>query len=143
MNQNTSHRTWTIPAHLIANARTCAGAKPHTMIDLLEQELNVGPEEFIIRLGNTLRYRVIDATHIARLSPAFDLLPLHEAAERNCLLGYDDGNLVCVLTDPFDMALQVWISQQGWLPQLCLTHRLTLKAFFAHADTGHGFKENI
>lgn len=70
-------------------------------------ESNPGSEAAIVqRLALAFGWHVAQADELAPLSPAFDLLPLARAQQKQCLLlRAPDGELHAVLADPFDADL--------------------------------------
>jgi len=126
-----------IPALLIQEARTQAAASGRGLIDILEEQVGAPPAQFIRRVGRTLHYPVLDMEALYRLVPAFELLPFPEAVQRNCFLAREGDALICVVADPFDLALQTWIDARGGgLIAWRIAHKTDLAAFFAvHEDT--------
>jgi general secretion pathway protein E len=102
-------------------------------VDVLEEQLGVGPDEFTARLGATLRLPVLRMGALRRAAPAFEVLPFSECAQRNCVLIRDEqGATLLVTDDPFNGALQSWADERIRAPYAWgLVHRGDLVAFLA------------
>ncbi|MES2356532.1 MAG: GspE/PulE family protein [Pseudomonadota bacterium] len=127
-----------IPANSIQVARTQAANTGRNLIDTLEEQLGVNATTFIRRLGKTLHYPVLDMDGLYRLTPAFEWLSFPEAVHRNCFVARDGEMIVCVVADPFDLALQTWIETQSDDNPIAwhIAHKTDLAAFFAiHEET--------
>jgi len=121
-------------------ARSAAQLSQRPAVDLLEEQSALEPQRFVQVLGTTLQYPVAAMDELRRMTPAFDLLPFAEALERECLpMREDNGALVLVIGDPFDIDLQAWAEQRvsvrfSWR----LAHRADVAAYFArHEETLH------
>ncbi|MEN9864854.1 MAG: hypothetical protein RL748_444, partial [Pseudomonadota bacterium] len=120
------------PSLWLEQARTRASHEGRKLIEVLDERTNLPPAQFMARLGQTLNYPVFDMEALYRLQPAFDLLPFTDAMQKNCVLVRDDNALLCVLADPFDLALQAWIETRcNVLLAWGITHSNNLSAFFA------------
>ncbi len=126
-----------IPAHLIAQAREQAVASGRNLMDVLEEQIHLPPNQFMHRLGLSLHYPVLNMDALYDLDPAFELLSFHEAVQRNCFVARDGEALVCVVADPFDLTLQSWIeSGIGSMVAWRITHKTDLAVFFSvHEET--------
>jgi general secretion pathway protein E len=117
----------------IAEARRAAASTRSRLVDVLEERLALGADEFTARLGATLRLPVLRMDALRRVFPAFDVLPFSEGSQRGCVLVRDDaGGLVLVIDDPFQPELRAWADERipdaiGW----ALVHRGDLVAFLA------------
>jgi len=125
-----------IPALWFQEARVQSAASGRSLIDLLEERADTAPAQFVRRLGLTLHYPVLDMEELYRLTPAFELLSFPEAVHRNCFVARDGDALVCVVADPFDLALQAWIETRSGSIAWRIAHKTDLAAFFAvHEET--------
>jgi len=70
----------------IHDARVAAKQSHGRIIDVLEEQSGLPPQEFIAALATTLHYPMLVMDDLHNLSPAFDLLPFTEALERECLV---------------------------------------------------------
>src|SRR5512139_1107014 len=94
-------------------ARAAAQPLQRRMVDVLEEQSGLDGELFMLTLANTMHYALLGMDDLHRLAPAFDVLPFAEALEHECIaLRADDGSLLLVMSDPFDLALQGWAEQR-------------------------------
>ena len=135
----------------LREARASALASGRRPFDVLAERLALAPSELAAVLGATLGYPVLDGGQLARLAPAFDLLPFAEAAARGCMpLRADDGALLLAVADPLDPGLPGWaaerfpggfriaLAQQGELADCLARHEATLRAMDSlapHSET--------
>jgi len=117
----------------LAAARATAAASRRRLVDVLEEALALGPDEFVPRLGATFRLPVLQMAALRRAVPAFDVLPFSECSQRGCVLVRDEqGNTVLVTDDPFLSELQAWADERIPSPySWALAHRGDLVAFLA------------
>jgi len=127
-----------IAPEVTAEARSAARAARRRMVDVLEEKLALDPDAFIARLGATVRVAVLHMDELRRSTPAFDLLPFNECAQRGCaLLRAPEGELVLATDDPFSAELAAWAEERLAQPFAWrLVHRGDLVAFLAgHEET--------
>ena len=127
-----------IAAEITAEARSVARAGRRRVGDVLEEKLALDPDAFIARLGATLHLPVLRMEELRRATPAFDLLPFSECAQRGCaLLRTPEGELLLATDDPFSAELNAWAEERLAQPfDWRLVHRGDLVAFLAaHEET--------
>src|SRR5713101_2843246 len=127
-----------IPAALIAEARLQAEGVHRRLIEVLAEKLNLPPEVFATRLGKTLHYPVLNMARLHELSPAFDVVPYNEAAQKECVAFRDEkGVLQLVFADPFNTDLSVWAEERITSPFTWhLAHAADIAAYLAvHEET--------
>jgi len=113
-----------IDAELLARARAAAQASQRHLLVELEALTGIELRELLHALASKLAMRVIETADMLALQPAFDRVPLSRAMQRRCaLLRAADGALVGVVTNPFDLDLQTWLTAQARAP---IDVRLTL-----------------
>jgi general secretion pathway protein E len=123
----------TISVDDIARARAAARSAHRRVVDVLEEALALGPDNFTARLAATLSLERLDMAGLRRAAPQFDLLSFAECSQRGCaLLRAEDGRLVLGFDDPFSGELQAWAEERIAQPfSWCLVHRGDLVAFLA------------
>lgn len=127
MDQQPPSKPCVIDQSHLRRARNLARQSGRSVIDELEQLNNGSPQMLIQQLAALFGMTAFDAAGLARLAPAFDLLPLTLAVRWQCLLlRDDDGALIGVLADPFDPDLQLWLNSQA--------RGTMLMALASHAD---------
>jgi general secretion pathway protein E len=94
---------------LLTAAVTDSQASGRSTLEFLEERSGLGPVELTSALARALDYRVLTRADLARLEPAFDLLPPAEATRRNCLLARSGKKLLAVIADPFDASTRSWL----------------------------------
>jgi general secretion pathway protein E len=99
-----------IPDAEIAQARAVAAKR--RLVEVLEERLALTPDEFTARLGATVRLPVLRMDALRRSTPAFDLLPFSECAQRGCVLVRNDEGMLLAVDDPFAIELQSWAEER-------------------------------
>lgn len=114
-------------------------------IEVLEEQLGLPPEALIAALGETLNYVVLSMDQLHALTPAFDLLPFSQAAQKQCLAFRDgDGALLVVAGDPFLHGLNAWAEERLGQPFIwCLAHHADVAAFLARFEESMRAMENV
>ncbi|MDE2219522.1 MAG: type II/IV secretion system protein [Gammaproteobacteria bacterium] len=106
-------------------------------LEYLEERSGLGPVELTSALARALDYRVLARADLARLEPAFDLLPPAEATRRSCLLARSGRKLLAVIADPFDAGTRSWLEVR--VPQtleLVLAPRAEIASYIARHEQG-------
>jgi general secretion pathway protein E len=100
-------------AAAIALAQTQAKLTQRRVVEVLDENLDLGPKEFTEALATALNFPAVSNPRIHELQPAFDVLPYNEAISRECVAFRDEaGELMLVIGDPFASDLQVWASER-------------------------------
>jgi general secretion pathway protein E len=122
-----------------AEARASAARLRRRAVDVLEERLALDPDESVARLGAAFRMARLGMAELRESSPAFDLLPFAECAERSCaLVRARGGELLLVTDDPFASGLREWAEEAVAAPfDLRLAHRGDLAAYLA------GYEETL
>ncbi|MEC5217702.1 general secretion pathway protein E [Actimicrobium sp. GrIS 1.19] len=95
---------------LLQTARALAAKSQRPLITELEELLGGDPRELVQSLALPFGLAVVETIDMLSFAPAFDLLPLSKALQRHCvLLRLNDGSLLGVIADPFDIDLQTWL----------------------------------
>ena len=134
-----------IPSDMLQWARTEAARSRRRLIEVLEEKLGVAPAAFAASLGVTLHYPVLSMDQLHPLTPAFDLLPFTQAAQKNCVAFRDAaGGLLVVTGDPFVHGLNAWAEERmpgsfAW----CLAHHADVAAFLSRFEESIRAMENV
>lgn len=103
-----------------------------SVVDILEEQAQLPAQKFVELLGKTLQYDVLGLDELYQLTPKFDALSFTDALQRTCLLAHDGEQTVCVVANPFDLALQGWVElRTNEYLQWKLAHKNDLSAFFS------------
>jgi len=113
-----------------------AREKDGRLIENLEEQLAVAPEEFLLRLSLTLRMPAVFLDTLRKEKPEFALLPYAEATRRCCVATRDDdGDLWMALGDPYDLDTQEWLEARINLPfRYRVAHRLDVQAYLSEQE---------
>ncbi len=117
-------------------ARALGAQTKRRTVEVLEESTGLCAGDFVRVLGRTLHYPVFAMEDLHRLKPSFEILSFANAVERECLPLRDNGRLILVMSDPFDVGLQAWVEQR--LPvtpfDWGLAHRLDVAAYLARHE---------
>jgi general secretion pathway protein E len=125
------------PARL-RQARRQAAESGRRLIEVLEESLALPSEVFVASLGAALHFPVLSLTEMERLAPAFEVIPLAEAIEHECLAFRDtEGRLLTVSGDPFDGGRQARLAERLREPfRHHLAHPADIAAWLARQEEG-------
>jgi general secretion pathway protein E len=120
----------------VREARVIAAQTSRSVAEVLEELVGLDAINFVITLGNLFHYPVFAMDELNRMIPAFDVLPFSEAVERSCIaLKTLGGELMVVMSDPFNVGLQTWLEQRIPSAFTCgLAHRTDVTAFLTHHE---------
>ena len=122
----------------LAQARQEAERSRRNLIEVLEEQLALGPEDFVRALGELLRLPVLPMRRLHELAPAFEVLPFNEISQRECVALRDEaGELMVAIADPFALDLQGWVQERVAAPFIFgLAHRNDIGAYLARVEEG-------
>jgi general secretion pathway protein E len=127
-----------IGVELIDAARAEAAQARRRLVDVLEERLALGPDEFVRHLGAVHAVPVMQMPELRETQPAFELLPFAEASQRACVLVRSHaGELLLVSDDPFSLDNHAWAQERIAEPFAWrVAHRRDLAAFLSsHEET--------
>ncbi|MGZ3180881.1 MAG: GspE/PulE family protein [Telluria sp.] len=115
---------------LLARARAQSAHSQRSLVAELEALSGADPRAIVAALAQPFGMTVMETAEMLSQVPAFELLPLAQALARHCvLLRAEDGKLTGVVSDPFDVDLQTWLSAQARArPSAPLQFRLALQS---------------
>ncbi len=130
-----------LTSELLNQARLIANNTKQDLLDVLESESGLSADDFVLALGQMMRYPVLSILQLYALHPDFTLLPFSEAGKLGCIaLRNDDGQLQLVFSNPFDTHLQpkidLIISRYGYaeIAVWGLAHHKDLTAYLSHHE---------
>jgi general secretion pathway protein E len=122
----------------IRAARSLAALSNRSLVEILEDDAGLPPEEFTAALAKTLHYRHFSMAELNGIPPAFDLLPFADAMENECILfNHESEGLILAIGDPFDRAREASARVRIGQPFIvALAHRSDIAAFLSrHEET--------
>ncbi len=139
MSQGASSTAGIVPLFLpqqVREARLIAAQTKRSVAEVLEDQIGLDAKSFVSALGGLFHYPVYAMDGLNRLEAAFDALPFSESAERGCIaLRNENGELILIMSDPFNVGLQTWLEQRiasnfTW----GLAHSADVSAYLAHHE---------
>ncbi|MFL6582783.1 MAG: GspE/PulE family protein [Burkholderiales bacterium] len=120
----------------IEQARKLARTTKRSIVQLLDEQLELPPTEFTAVLAQTLRMSMLTNRRLHALKPAFDVLPFAEANAHECMLLRDEeGSLLIAIGDPFALDLQAWAAERIVEPfTFSLAHRDDIAAYLSQVE---------
>jgi len=114
----------------ISRAREDASRSGRALMEVLEEQCGLTREEFLGALGRSLSYPTLNWAQLKVMRPAFDLLPLPEVKQRQCLALRDGrSRLKLVTADPFAIGHIAWIEERVREPgDWAIAHREDIEA---------------
>lgn len=127
------------------DARLLASQTKRRLLEVLEEHINLPPDDFTQALGQLMHYPALNIMEMYDLKPDFEILPFAEASKLGCVALRDDqGEIVVVCADPFDSylsaKLDLLIKQSAhWF----LAHSKDIAAYLTHHESGLRAMENM
>ena len=108
--------TAVIDSAVLQRAHKQARLAQHSLLEQLEQITGQSQRQLIQAVATPFGMRVMSTADMMALPAAFELLQLSKAMQKNCaLLRQDEHALLGVISDPFDLDLQTWLSNHARL----------------------------
>lgn len=109
----------TIEQRALASAVAEAERLGSSVYDVLEKSSGFDSLQLAIALSDAFDYPLLRSPELGALEAAFDVLPPAEAARRHCVLVRRAGQVLAVISDPFDTCLRTWLEARvpqdlGW-----------------------------
>jgi general secretion pathway protein E len=116
-----------------------------TLARVLEERLGLPADAAMAELAGAFQYAVLGMQDLARLAPAFDLLPFADASRRHCMILRDEaGGLAAVFSDPFSNEVQQWAeARAGQALAWSLVHPADLAAYLARHEQDLRAMDNV
>jgi general secretion pathway protein E len=90
----------------IRAALSAAATTGRSPLVVLAEQTSLDAEPLAFALGAALHYPVLDSASLMALEPAFDRFGAAESAKRGCAVVRRGGELLAVISDPFDASLR-------------------------------------
>ncbi|MFZ6640823.1 GspE/PulE family protein [Undibacterium sp. TC4M20W] len=127
-----------VTPELLQQARDYANQHHVSMWLALHNLTQVEPRKLLQMLGHYCDMPVMETMELQAYVPAFDLLPLNRAMQKQSLILRDTQNcLFAVISDPFDPDAQIWLGSIAKSPiQFRLALNTDIQAYLSrHEDT--------
>lgn len=120
----------------LAAAREASLREGRPLVEALENQTGLGPEDFVAALAGLFAYPVSAMADLQAAEPAFDLVPFAEAVARGAVaLRGPEGGVRVVFSDPFDADLEAWAHERlGSGATAFLAHRKDIEAWLAQQE---------
>jgi general secretion pathway protein E len=115
-----------LDAIVLQQAQVLAKQSNRPVASELEALTGADPRQLVQAIADLFGLPVIKTVEMMALAPAFELLPLPKAIQKQCvLLRAPEGPAVGVIADPFNADLQIWLDTQAKEP---VEYRVALHA---------------
>ena len=120
----------------LATAKAAAVREKRRLIEALDDQATMSPDECAAKLAATFHYRWLSHEALRACEAEFHAVSYPEAVAHECLPFRDEDGLLCVaFCDPFDPARQAWANEQLREPaRWVLVHRVALLSMFARYE---------
>jgi general secretion pathway protein E len=107
-----------LDAQLLSRARASSSTTQRHIVAELEALTGMEARQLMQALARQVSMGVIETAGMLALEPAFDRVPLSRAMQRRCALlrgagAAGDATYIGVLTSPFDLDLQTWLTARA------------------------------
>ncbi|HSI95448.1 MAG TPA: GspE/PulE family protein [Methylophilaceae bacterium] len=126
----------TVSHESIHRARQLAQQTRRRLLEVLEDQLELDPADFVGALGSTFGYEVLDIQRIHDMTPDFEQLAFPDALSRECIpLRNAEGQLVLVFANPFAENFSAWALEAIREPfSLRLAHHADISAYLSRHE---------
>jgi general secretion pathway protein E len=120
----------------LERARRAASARGVRLLEGLEEDSGLPPEQFVAALAGRFGLPALDMAALHAMQPAFEVLSFAEALQHECLPLRDAGDaLLLVFADPFSPTLTPWAEERVRQPfRWALAHRADIAAYLARHE---------
>ncbi len=122
---------------LLRKARQDARERGVPLLQQLSDKFGLSVAQTTAAVANLVGVRVVSAERMRGWVAAFDLLPYHEAVQRQCVLFRRERKLCLVVSDPFDRSSHGWLEEKLSRPiDFRLAQPADLAAVLSHYEQG-------
>jgi general secretion pathway protein E len=115
-------------------ARAIAASSGRAATTVLQDMLSEDAALFTGRLGRTLSMPVLTMSELRELAPSFDHLTFADCVRRCCIVSQRNASPIAVISDPFDLELQIWISARMGAVLFYIAHRDDISALLSSCE---------
>lgn len=123
-----------IAEETLQRARATATTTGRSTAAVLQDMLGADPDTFIAHLGRTFTLPVFSMTELRAITPAFDRITFADCMRRNVIVVAQEPIPLAVVTDPFNLDLQVWIAARLGPVDFRLAHHDDVAAFLSSCE---------
>ena len=130
---------------LMRQAQDQATVENLPMVEPLQQILELDNAQFLHALGQRVGLPVVTMAAINNMAAALDIMPFRDMLRHECLLLREEGGeLLLVVSDPFDQKLRQWADANLDFEYIkCLAHRSDISAFLTRQEKGLRAMESL
>ena len=130
---------------LMRQAQDQAAVENLPMVEPLQQILELDNAQFLHALGQRVGLPVVTMAAINNMAAALDIMPFRDMLRHECLLLREEGGeLLLVVSDPFDQKLRQWADANLDFEYIkCLAHRSDISAFLTRQEKGLRAMESL
>ena len=130
---------------LMRQAQDQASVENLPMVEPLQQILALDNAQFLHALGLRVGLPVVTMAAINNMTAALDIMLFRDMLRHECLLLREEGGeLLLVVSDPFDQKLRQWADANLDFEYIkCLAHRSDISAFLTRQEKGLRAMESL
>ena len=130
---------------LMRQAQDKATVENLPMVEPLQQILALDNAQFLHALGLRVDLPVVTMAAINNMTAALDIMQFRDMLRHECLLLREEGGeLLLVVSDPFDQKLRQWVDANLDFEYIkCLAHRSDISAFLTRQEKGLRAMESL
>ncbi len=130
---------------LMRQAQDQAAVENLPMVEPLQQILELDNAQFLHALGLRVGLPVVTMAAINNMVAALEIMPFRDMLRHECLLLREEGGeLLLVLSDPFDQKLRQWADANLDFEYIkCLAHRSDISAYLTRQEKGLRAMESL
>jgi general secretion pathway protein E len=131
-----AHQPALFASERLERARHAAATRGVRLLEGLEEDSGLLPEQFVAALAGRFGLPALDMTALHAMQPAFEVLSFAEALQHECLPLRDaEGALLLVFADPFSPTLTPWAEERVRQPfRWALAHRTDIAAYLSRHE---------
>jgi general secretion pathway protein E len=130
---------------LMRQAQDQAAMENLPMVEPLQQILELDNAQFLHALGLRVGLPVVTMAAINNMAAALEIMPFRDMLRHECLLLREEGGeLLLVVSDPFDQKLRQWADANlDFVYIKCLAHRSDISAYLTRQEKGLRAMESL
>jgi len=130
---------------LLREAKDHASVQNLPVVEPLQKILALDNAQFLSAMSQRVGLPVVSMAQINSLEMALDVVPFRDMVRRECLLLKDtDGQLLLIISDPFDPKLRQWADANlDRAYTKCIGHRSDILAYLTRQEKGLRAMESL